>query len=72
MENKEVVVDALEVIKAVLGFVAVIAVAVAVFAVIWADWYVFRVALTVLVSYVMLKVAKEFIKDTLKKWSSSE
>jgi len=70
MENEERIVDVPEVLRAVAGMAAIVALATAVGAVIWAEWRLLRVSLTVLAAYFFILVVKINIKDLLKRWSS--
>lgn len=72
MENEERVVDVPEVLRAVASMAAIVAFATAVVAVIWAEWRLLRVSLTVLAAYFFILVVKVYIKDLLKRWSSQE
>ena len=72
MENEERVVDVPEVLRTVASMAAIVAFATAVVAVIWAEWRLLRVSLTVLAAYFFILVVKVYIKDLLKRWSSQE
>jgi multisubunit Na+/H+ antiporter MnhG subunit len=63
----EKIITAETVIETIIGAIVIIAAIVAVFALIWAQWYVMRVALSIVFVAVIATIAAYYITDKLAK-----
>lgn len=71
MEEKEKVITATDILDFVAGLILIIAGIVALFALIWAAWHTFKVALSVAIGTMILCAAGEYIHTKLHRNAGS-
>ena len=67
MEDNEKVITAWDVVETVFGIVYIVSGIVALFALIWAKWYTFRCAVTVIAALSILGVVAYYVSEKLSK-----